>query len=265
MILLHTIALEPARWTPARVSVPLVELLPVIAEAGFTEAEIYEPHLDHGDDAPGLRREMKKHGLNPAVLSSYLDLKPATMNDEAFLKGVERVTEYVRAYGFRKVRLFPSPATVPGEAGWEILSGRIRQIAERLPQTEIVLETHDGSVADNPGNMVKLVEELDLPNVGLLFQPTVFEAESTRRQFALQKPHIRHVHLQNRRKEDRGIFAPLDDGEVDWVQIITELKGRPVDYSIEFVPAGIRPVEKFNQAETVREIREAAAFVRALL
>jgi len=261
MILLHTIALEPARWTPARVSVPLIELLPVIVEAGFAQAEIFEPHLDQVDDAPAMRREMKKYGVEPVVLSSYL--KPSLGGAE-YTEGVEKVAEYVRSYGFRKVRLFPVPDVPAGDnVGWKTLSDRIRQIAARLPETEILLETHDGSLADQPERIVALVEELNLPNVGLLFQPTVFEPAAARAQFALQKPHIRHVHLQNR-KPDRS-FDTLENGVVDWREIITALKNRPVDYSIEFAAAGICPVEKFNLAETIREIREAADFVHGIL
>jgi hypothetical protein len=44
-ILLHTIVVAPARWTPQKVSQQLLDLIPRLACARFTHLEIFEPHI----------------------------------------------------------------------------------------------------------------------------------------------------------------------------------------------------------------------------
>jgi sugar phosphate isomerase/epimerase len=262
-ILLHTIALEPARWTPARVSRPLVELLPAIRDAGFMELEIFEPHLTLAPDEPTLVRELAQHGLAPVVLSSYLDLSPADYSTEAFLEQSRMLQARVARFGFRKVRLFPGRSPTPDRIGEtiQIIAQRLRHLADPQPEVEFLIETHDGSLADNPADAVRLVEECERPNIGLLWQPTQFEAEAARRQFALQREFIRHIHLQNRKAD--GGFAPLAEGIIPWRELLAEIPPG-VDATLEFVPSGVCPFERFDLAKSVQEAVQESSYAQGL-
>lgn len=256
-ILLHTIALEPARWTPARVSRPLIELLPSIARAGFNELEIYEPHLESPNEWPSIKDTLAQHDLTAVILSSYLKLDPAEASDGTLAAQLEAMAERIGFFGFQKVRLFP--AKDPGST--DAFGERLHLIAARLPEIELLLETHDGSLADQPALLTKIVTDLALPNVGLLYQPTIFEAAAALEQFRIQQPLIRHFHLQNRRSD--LTFANLEAGVIPWHQIITS---RPpdVDATLEFVPSGICPHEQFNLQATLREAVAEADYIRQI-
>ena len=108
---------------------------------------------------------------------------------------------------------------------------------------------------------MRLVEELALPNVGLLYQPTFFTAESAREQLALQKHLIRHVHLQNRNTDLS--FATLRDGVIPWKSLLAELTPG-VDATLEFVPTGICTVAQFDLDETIAQACSEAEYFRQL-
>lgn len=255
-ILLHTIALEPARWTPQRVSRLLPDLLPHVAKAGFRDLEIYEPHLTAEPVSAGIKDALAKHDLVPEILSSYLNLDPAVTHDGTLDAALEQLRIRIEYYGFRKLRLFPGSGMKPSDQpGIEIFIERVRQTASRLPDTEILLETHDGSLADDPATITRIVNDLASPQVGLLYQPTFFEQEAALNQFEIERPFIRHVHLQNR-APDLG-FALLREGVIPWQRILPRLQ-RGVSATLEFVPAGICSVEAFDLDAVLRQARSEA-------
>lgn len=251
---LHTIALEPARWTPQRRSLDLPELLPRIADCGFDRIEIYEPHLEIATGPETLLAALLANGLSAPILSSYLNLNPLKTSDAEWRSGADQLVEHVGLYGFKAVRLFPGQGMDPADnAATARFVERLRELAERLPRTELWLETHDHSLADDPTLMVRIVEELGAPNLGLLFQPTVFnDPDAIRSQFALQLPHIRHVHLQNRNHDLS--FAHLAEGLVPWADLLQQLPAS-VDASLEFVPTGICKPDAFDLEATLNEVR----------
>ena len=99
-IYLHTIALEPARWTAQRVSQNLIDLLPVIAEAGFPEVEVFEPHLTSETTSGEIRDAFARFGITPVILSSYLNMNPAGV----VCDGIQLVYRLVTHHHERAVR-----------------------------------------------------------------------------------------------------------------------------------------------------------------
>jgi sugar phosphate isomerase/epimerase len=261
-ILLHTISLEPARWLPARVSQSLIEMLPSIAKSGFRQLEIYEPHLAAAHDPEALKSSLAVNGLAPVILSSYLPLDPSRATEGDFEASIENTVNLVKRFGFQKIRLFPGLGMRPGDSdGVAVFERRLRRLAVRLPETEILLETHDNSLADDPELIVRIVEEAGLPNLGLLFQPLKFtDPVHAVQQFLLQKKHIRHVHLQNRDAE-MGVVR-IGSGLIPWSEMLPQLDAG-VGASIEFVPAGMVPQQAFRQDEAIREAAEDAETVRS--
>ncbi|HEX4085613.1 MAG TPA: TIM barrel protein [Chthoniobacteraceae bacterium] len=254
----HTIALEPARWSPQRTSHSLVALLPDIAAAGFKRLEIFEPHLTSDKVSEEIRGALQALGLSADILSSYLSLNPTQMTMEQVEAGIETIRARVDYYGFKKIRIFPgsgmNPADKPAIA--EFLK-RLERVVAGLPEIEILLETHDGSLADDPEVVTGIVRDLNAPNVGLLYQSTFFETDAALRQFEIQRPYIRHLHLQNRDSEKR--FATLRDGIVPWRKIVSQLDAS-VGATLEFVPVGICGPEQFDVAATLLQAQSEAAY-----
>jgi sugar phosphate isomerase/epimerase len=246
--LVHTIALEPARWTPARTSQPLPVLIEAIAAAGFSAVEIFEPHLDALKDDDAAVALLQTNRVQPVILSSYLDV--AHPNAEQTAQNAADVIARMRKFGFQALRIFPGRHVNPNDTHTTArVASRLRSLARALSPATILLETHDGSIADDPARIVRLLSEIAEPNVGLLFQPTVFTPEATTRQLALQRDFILHVHLQNRNA--KGEFATLAQGVIPWPEILRSLPDS-VGTTIEFTPAGLRP--DFSLPETLAEI-----------
>jgi sugar phosphate isomerase/epimerase len=253
-ILFHTIAVEPERWTTKRVSRPLTELLGPLATAGFRELEIYEPHLGANPTSDEIRQALRTHDESPVILSSYLNLNPEATTDKEMEEGVRMMAERVKFYGFRKVRLFAgSKLHTDDRVGVAAFTHRVSRLADRLTETEILLETHDGSLADNPQALVAVVEEVARPNVGLLFQPTFLaDRDATLAQFRLQQPFIRHLHLQNRNPD--LTFAPMAEGVVPWRELFA-LGAANVGATLEFVPVGIGAPSDFDLHATLHQAK----------
>jgi len=260
-IFFHTIALEPARWTPRRVSQSLLDLLPKIAGAGFRTVEFFEPHLRDDTQWPAIRDLLRECALEAGILSSYIDVAGLPAAD---LPGaLSTLEETLRFFGFSKVRIFPGPRISPAdETGVAAFTKRMSRLAEQLAGFEILLETHDLSIADDPDRIVQVVKDIAAPNVGLLFQPTFFDGKSEHAQFARQKGCIRHVHLQNRKRD--LAFDTRENGVTPWRAILSELSPG-VNASLEFVPAGICPEEQFDlEAVLAQTIQEKEAAFRLL-
>jgi sugar phosphate isomerase/epimerase len=255
-IFFHTIALEPARWTACRVSQSLLDLLPKIAQAGFRSVEIFEPHLREEAQRPAIRAQLQECALKPVILSSYVDLLALP---EAELPAAFDALEGTLGYfGFSKVRIFPAPKASPSDAAAvKTFTRRVARLAERLTEFEILLETHDLSLADDPDVLVQVVRDVGAPHVGLLFQPLIFDGKSELEQFAKQRDFIRHVHLQNRNADQK--FVPLEQGITPWRDILPQLP-EGVNASLEFVPLGICPEEQFDVEATLAQAKEEKAF-----
>jgi sugar phosphate isomerase/epimerase len=180
------------------------------------------------------------------------------MTMEQVEAGIETIRTRVDFYGFRKVRIFPgsgmNPADKPAIAQF---MKRLERLVASLPETQILLETHDGSLADDPEVIAGIARDLNAPNVGLLYQSTFFEADAALRQFEIQRPYIRHLHLQNRDLEKR--FVPLRDGIVPWQKIIPQLDAS-VGATLEFVPVGICGPEQFDLAATLLQAQSEGAY-----
>lgn len=262
-ILLHTIALEPARWTPRRVSQPLSTLLPVIASAGFREIEVFEPHLGDSPTSPEIRDLFASSGLTPSILSSYLDINPNVTSDATLDRGIDTLSARIAFYGFKKIRLFPGSKIPPSDAAaFQVVTERFKHLASKIQNAEILLETHDGSIADDPAAVVRLVSEIDQPHVGLLFQPTCFKnIDTVWEQIRLQKPYIRHIHLQNRNPDIS--FSPLPSGIVSWPKIIAELAPLK-SATLEFVSSAICTPESFDLAESLAQAKSEAEYAKNL-
>ena len=230
----------------------MIELLPAIAAAGFYKLEVFEPHITMAPSEDALLEGFRSANLSPVVFSSYLDINPATNPEQSFQPQFAALLARVERFGFRKVRFFPGrgAALVQTDETADRMAARLRTLASERPETEFLLETHDGSLADEPGRVLRVVEQCGLPNVGLIWQPTLFKADAAREQFATQRKAIRHFHLQNRTSADR--ITTLGSGVIPWGELL-ESFNFGADVTIEFLPTGLCPLEEFDLTTTLQE------------
>ena len=75
-------------------------------------------------------------------------------------------------------------------------------------------------------NLLKLIEAVDHPNFNLNWDPANLclggEESVFPNGYNMLKPYIRHIHLKNWRPEEN--WTTMDDGVLNWVEIITALK-----------------------------------------
>lgn len=255
-VYLHTIALEPSRWTPDKVWRPLPELLPEIAAAGFTELEIFEPHAEK-IGFENLKHTLDTFALRSPILSSYIRI--GVEDEEAEI--IEKLRRGVIDGKFSAVRLFPGKSRVAGDQeAVKRFTTQMAKLANALPQVDFLLETHDGSLGEESDVIVNVLKDLQNPKIGLLWQPLIFTREEARRQFALQQPWIRHYHLQNRNKDNQ--FVEIFSGLVPWEEFLT---AHPVNASVEFVRAGLKPAADFSLADALAEARTAQEIALKIL
>ncbi len=257
-ILLHTIALEPARDLPQRVARPLIELLPAIAGAGFPKLEIYEPHLLLAPDEAALREAFAEHHVTPVVLSAGLDLTADRAIEEAWTVQAQALFARVDAYGFQKVRLSPGrvlpedDSRAAFDAVAALSAERLCWLAERRPEVAWLVDTHPGSFAEQPALFARWVREIEQPNVGLVWRPTVWDADAARAQFAVQAPYVRLLHLLNRAAGAEREFSTLRDGIIPWREFLSAMPAE-VEASIAFVPASVPDPERFDVTAALQE------------
>ena len=80
----------------------------------------------------------------------------------------------------------------------------------------LTLETHRNTLCDTQQSTLQLFDELGTcDNVGICFQPyTEQDTDAAIQMYDVLRPHICHVHLQNRRRVD-GSITRLEEG--DWL------------------------------------------------
>ena len=222
-ILLNTILIEPNRWvqdkTPHR---PLSEHLPALERAGFQALEIWQYHVSKLD-ARGLARlstHLNACALRPVALGAYPFLHlDGPEGDEAMVQ-LGRTVAYASHLKSEIFKIFPGRvASQQLDAAARARSVKhLRQLARQLAERSmhLTLETHGNTLCDTQQSTLRLFDELSTcDNVGICFQPyTEQDTDAAIQMYDVLRPHIRHVHLQNRRRVD-GSITRLEEG--DWL------------------------------------------------
>jgi sugar phosphate isomerase/epimerase len=204
--------------------------------------------------------------IDPVILSSYIPTSPAQATEAAFQEAACQLQKRVQRFGFQKVRLFPGSGIKPEDNNAiAIVARRIAELAASMPSIDFLLETHDGSIADDPHRLIELLQSIVKPNIGLLYQPTVFESAFALSQLEIQRPWIRHLHLQNRATTDAGRFVRLGEGSIPWKTILAAVDRSTIGATLEFVPSAIGPIERFQFDLSLNEAISETSWVHAML
>ncbi|MBI4026675.1 MAG: sugar phosphate isomerase/epimerase [Verrucomicrobia bacterium] len=200
---------------------------------------------------------------------------PQSLDDK---EGGSLLLEAASALRSRMVRL-SAPIYREGSSAREVL----RQVSAALGRwtplarergIKILVETHSGNVTCSPELALRVMEEFDPHDVGVILDPANMVIEgmlSWKLAISLLGPYLAHVHVKNlgwfrtAAKEWQFEYMSLQDGMVDWPKVIEALEtaGYQGLYSFEdfrggycCLPQGIRTEDK---------IREDVAFLTNVL
>jgi len=272
-ILLNTIAIEPNRWTEGRVPhFKLVDLLEAVAGAGFKALEVWQNHaatLDRGELA-ALKRRLDELGMRAPILGMYPAFELEGAEREQELARWDQMFGLAEMFGSGCIKAMPgrTPSAQMTPELWRRSVEFVQEVLRRSrePGTVVTLETHAGTLADDPGVLLRFIEEVGSPRLKVCWQP--FDFSDTEAAIALYDrlaPHVVHVHLQGHRGQE---MAPLEHSDVDYRRVLPHMLQRGFDgyLSIEFVPeCVVDSPEQFDLDRVLANARRDREFVESVL
>ena len=190
------------------------------------------------DEARKIGVYAAEKGIEIVCLTSYykdftnLEARPAT------IANLKRVVELAHIVGAPLIRLYGGMEPFTQERVWftdnwtRSVSG-VREVAEYAAKfgVKICIETHVGSLTMSVRDTVRLIEDVNMANVGMLFDYAWVEmagvevgAEAVRK----AARHIFHVHVKDWVCENRFPIkkrsALMGEGTVRWPEVLQALK-----------------------------------------
>jgi sugar phosphate isomerase/epimerase len=190
------------------------------------------------DQAKRIKPLLDYHGLAVSCLMGYAPLRDLDQH--------KRVTEACAILGCPRFR--PGAVLYDGTSNYhDIYQAAIDDIGKLLDaiagcDIKPVIETHFGTIAPSPALARRLVEHFDPHRIGVNFDPAnmIIEGrESWQLGLELLGPYLDYVHAKNIswvREDDRWRwqFASLEDGQVDWRELVAALQRVGYDGYISF-------------------------------
>jgi sugar phosphate isomerase/epimerase len=254
-----SIAFQQNKWgANIAVEVPLPEILPALAGAGYDGVEIWAPHVMSMSDAAldDLRRQLDDLRLTVPMLSPYFNF---TLSDESATQSLahaQHCLRVARRITAIRVRCFTGN-TGSADARpdhWSRAVTSLRTLADEAAADGIglALEIHSRNLMDTLESTLRLLREIDRANVGLIYHAGNFLATHTDA-IALLGSAITHVHARN--ELDKKACS-LADGDVDYTSMIAQLRQAGFD--------GYLSVEWMG-ADPMGVARREAKFLRGLV
>jgi sugar phosphate isomerase/epimerase len=259
------------------------------ADAGYDGVEIngFRPHPHEDDyaeaDARRLRARLADKGLGISGFAPDLrSTPPAEVPEEVYLARIARIADFVGAAEIRTVRVDTiTPPTGPSSADPAEALARLvttwRASAQCLADAgaQLVWEFEPGFWINRPSEIVRVVEEVDHPNFGLLFdtshahtlgrygrrqgQDPELLAGGAREFAELVAPWVRHLHLIDSdgslHDDDTSVHLPFGQGELDFQEVLDGLG--PVAAGLEWWTADycFWPETEFDALRGATELR----------
>lgn len=228
------------------------------AEAGLACVEwAGDAHVPPGDTAAAERARSltESAGLAVASYGSYLRFDGT---DEEFAAESEAVLAAARALGAPRIRVWAGrtgSAETPA-AERSRIAARIREVAQAAGAhgIDLGLEFHGGTLTDEIGSTLRLLEEIDHDRVLSYWQPHQGMPEGDALQTLRQVlPRTSTIHVFS--WWPRHERLPLTDRAALWREVFTVLaaEGSDRDALLEFVP-GDDPSVLAREALSLREL-----------
>jgi len=174
-------------------------------------------HVPHGDlaRAAEARRLTEEAGLVVSSYGSYYSL--GNPEGESF----DAVLDAGEALGVSMIRVWSGP--VASADADEAYRGRIneqaRELGDRAASRDIGLafEFHGGSLTDTNASALRLMRDIDHPNVGIYWQPMLATDVEVRLAGLVDLlPWLRNIHAFQWTCRDAVDRRPLSEGAAEW-------------------------------------------------
>lgn len=275
--ILGTIALEPNRWSRFKdPKVDLIELLPLIREAGFDKVEVWQWHVTAR--TMNAVRAIKEKGDEVGVSFPYVGVYPWFILDGPDAREQERmqadVLDKAEILGTKTLKVMLGLGLKGGDATPE----QVRLTAERFGAwyraakargIGMAVELHGGTMFDPVDAGVAFMEQYPEFDFSICYQP--YDFTDTDKAMALADRfagRITHIHLQAPQKPDRGgKYDLLEEGTLDYRRLLPHiLRANPgATMTLEFVKGCIQHDQPFNVMPVLANARRDAEFVERIL
>ncbi len=233
---------------------PLEYTFGLFAGAGYRKIDLWGGPPNYSNDPEecdilGLKGAAAGFGLSIANLGTYPGRKLLDVGYEAELREMHRAIDNAVLLGSRSIRV--SPGYGEDASIIPYLIGYFEESAAYAAEGDIFLgmENHQGSIAADPDNIMRLVDAVGSSHFGILYEPANLMACRVDYKSAYEKfaGHVTHVHVKDSRWDgDRYERTMLGEGEVDleWLVRTLEADGYEGDYALEFEIEERVPVEQ---------------------
>ena len=275
--ILGTIALEPNRWTAFKEPrIDLIEWLPAIRRAGFSQVEIWQNHIALRSLA--VIRVLREKGDETGVAFTYIGVYPVFTASGLEAREQERIQadilDKAEILGTRRLKIMLACGLRGGDATPE----QLQQVVDRFGPwyreaqsrgIRMAVELHGGTLfepADAGERFMQAHPELDFT---ICYQPTDFQ--DTGKALALADRfagRISHIHLQAPQSPEKGgLYDLLEDGALDYRRLLPHILRRNpgATMTLEFVRDCIQKDQPFEGERVLASARKDAEFVERIL
>jgi 3-dehydroshikimate dehydratase len=211
---------------------PIELVLPQAAAAGFEAVELFGGHIDGKSalELRSLRSQAASLGLRLLSVAPYLSFVRSPEAAAESRETARRFVRYARVLGCSHLRTFTDsgPAGIAGSTAsagqWAQGVAALRWLAVEAPDLVLAVETHRWTLADTPATAERLIDEVAMPNLCLLFQvmgpdPSTATAIA---QFDRLRPLIGHIHIAGASAD--GGTCPVDEGVRDSAALLRHIR-----------------------------------------
>ncbi|WZY01374.1 sugar phosphate isomerase/epimerase [Bacillus sp. FSL W7-1360] len=190
---------------------------------------------------------IQSYGLSVSMISDYLSFHVST---EAVCDHVAELSDLAKRWQTDKIRVFAGDVASQAATSstYEQVVNTLRLACEQLQAhgQMLVIETHPHTLADTPASLLRLIQEVDYPNLKVNFDVLhIWEsgADPATVYKSLQS-YIVYMHLKNvRARADLAVFAPAQVFSASGVREgMTSLFGGCINYERFFKE--IAPINK---------------------
>ncbi len=229
---LQTRTIRPSMCSIAWRNDPVEQVIPIVAEAGYSGIELWGPHVDHYAQEHGELRSLaallQRYGLQVPMISPYFDL---ATDLEGSLELARRTLDQCRELGAPLVRVFTrgGDSAKASTTTWRTVVAGLKQLCELAAAQGIgmAMETHGGHLHDTTASTLRLIRQVGMDN--LCVNLDIFNlyaiGEDPLRALKRLLPWVRILHLKNAVWEG-GKWrsgAPLAAGAMDYAAFLQAL------------------------------------------
>jgi L-ribulose-5-phosphate 3-epimerase len=183
-----------------------------------------------------IRRRLDEAGIEPVCLTPYYRDFVSEAREREIL-ALKRVVEVAAELGCPRVRLYggidPTSSPVEPTQTWARTVTGIRIVADHAADNGVAccIETHDGSLTFCAADAVRMVRDVDRPNVGILLDfAWVYGAgrESAAEAVAVCRPYLIHCHYKDWLIEETDAGPSrrarlMGEGSIPWPEFFRHL------------------------------------------